>query len=158
MADEIGIAEQYAGRVFMSAKDGDGFSGLHQQRFVRGKFLERANDGMKTLPIPGCFSGSAIDDQVVRSFSDLRIEIVHQHAQGGLLLPALAGDLRSAGRFEWPFVGRRENGGVGGNRSHDRSTPILSHGESICTKAPCGLKCTVLFVEARPEAAIAPRK
>src|ERR1700722_3276744 len=158
MPDEIGIAEQYAGCVLVGAKDGYWFSGLHEERFVRGKFLERANDGMETFPVSRRFSGAAIDDQVVRFFSDLWIEIVHQHAKSGFLLPAFAGDLGSAGRFERTLVRRREKGGVGGNRSHKRSRPILSQGECICTKAPWGLKCTLLFIEARPEAAIAPRK
>ena len=49
---------------------------------------------MKTFPIPRRFSGAAVDDQIVRFFSDLRIEIIHEHAQRGFLLPTLAGDLR----------------------------------------------------------------
>src|ERR1700722_3364631 len=126
MADEIGIAEQYAGRVFMSAKDGDGFSGLHHQRFVRGKFLERANDGMKTFPIPCRFSRAAVDHQVGGFFRDLWIEIIQQHAKSGFLLPTLAGDLRSAGRLEWAFVRRREYGGLGGSWSHRRNANTIA--------------------------------
>ena len=43
-------------------------------------------------------AGAAVDDQLVRLLGDLRIEIVVQHAQGGFLVPALAGDLAAAGR------------------------------------------------------------
>jgi hypothetical protein len=107
MTYEIGIAQQYTRRVFMGAKDGHGLSGLYEQRLVSGKVRERANDGMKTFPIARRFSSAAIDDQIVRFFSDLWIQIVHQHAQGGFLLPAFAGDCGSAGRFEWTFVSRR---------------------------------------------------
>src|ERR1700686_2325571 len=110
MAYKIGIAQQYERRVSVSAKNSYGFSGLHEQRFVGGKILERANDGMETLPIPRRFSGAAIDHQVVRFFRGLRIEIIHQHAKSRFLLPTFAGDFGSARRFEWTFVSRRQPG------------------------------------------------
>src|ERR1700731_4640790 len=157
MTYQIGIAEQYARRVFVGAKDGYGFSGLYQQRFIRGKILQRANDGMKTLPIPRRFSCAAVYHQIVRFFSDLRIEIIHEHAQRGFLMPALAGDFGSARRFEWAFARVGQYRGFGRNWGHNRSTPILSQRESICTKPSCYLKCTLLFIEALPQAAIAPR-
>src|ERR1700737_2589303 len=108
MTYEIGIAEQYARRIFVSAKDGHGFSRLHEQGFIRAKILERANDGMKTFPISRHFSSAAIDDQIVRFFSNLWIEIIHQHPQRGFLLPPLAADFGSAGRFKWRLVRRRQ--------------------------------------------------
>src|ERR1700730_9345284 len=104
MTYEIGIAEQYARRIFVGAEDGYGFSRLYEQRFVRDEVLEGANDGMKTCPFPPSFTGPAIDDQIVGFFSDLGIEIIHEHAQRGFLLPTLAGDFGSAGRFEWTLL------------------------------------------------------
>jgi hypothetical protein len=38
-------------------------------------------------------TAAAVDDEVLRALGDLGIEVVVQHAKGGFLDPALAGDL-----------------------------------------------------------------
>ncbi len=44
----------------------------------------------KQSQLRAALPGAAIDDQIVGSLGHLRIEVIHQHAQGGFLLPALA--------------------------------------------------------------------
>ncbi len=56
-----------------------------------------------------------------------RIEVVHQHPQGGFLLPAAAGDLRAAGRAHGAGTGGR--GGSGGGRHGGYSTRPVSPGK-----------------------------
>src|SRR6185369_7669104 len=45
-------------------------------------------------------AGAAVDDEVVRPLRDLRVEVVHQHPQHGLLRPALAAELQPARRAD----------------------------------------------------------
>src|SRR6266404_8089547 len=66
------------------------------------------NNGMVAIPIAGGLAGSAIDHQIARSLPDLFVDIVHQHAHGGFLLPAFAGKSRAA---------RSADGRVGGSFS-----------------------------------------
>ena len=47
--------------------------------------------------LAGRAAGAAVDDQVLGVLGDLGVEVVHQHPQGGFLLPALATDLGAAG-------------------------------------------------------------
>ena len=82
----------------MRAEDAHRPARLHQQRLVVFERLQRAHDGVEALPVARRPAGAAIDDQVARVLADLRVEVVHQHAQGGFLLPALAGDLAAARR------------------------------------------------------------
>ena len=62
---------------------------------------------MVGLPTAGCAAGSAIDDQIARALGDFFVEIVHQHAHGGFLLPAFAGNAVAAGGAD------RRVGGLG---------------------------------------------
>jgi len=73
-------------------KDADRLAGLDEQRLVMLERRERAHDGIECGPITGRLSRSTVDDEVVGPLGHLRVEIVHQHAQGGLLRPALAGE------------------------------------------------------------------
>jgi len=80
----------------MSAKNSDGLAGLHEERFVIFERAQGSDDGVETFPIARGFSGAAIDDEIVGALGNIGIEIVHEHAQGGFLLPAFAGKLRAA--------------------------------------------------------------
>src|SRR5579863_9728047 len=82
----------------MCAKNADWLTGLHQQRLVVLQFPERAYDGVERSPIPRCAPGAAVDDQLIRLFSHLRIEVVHQHPERGFLMPALARDFAPSRR------------------------------------------------------------
>jgi len=50
---------------------------------------------VEILPGAGGFAGSAVDDEVRGVSGHLGIEVVHEHAKGGFLEPALAGNLHS---------------------------------------------------------------
>src|SRR4029077_1894013 len=53
-------------------------------------------------------TGPAIDDQVVRVLGDFPVEVVHEHPEGRLLLPATAGEV----------VPTRGANGAGTDRAH----------------------------------------
>ena len=48
-----------------------------------------ADDLLEALPVAGRLADTAVNDQVVGSLGDLRIEIVHDHPQGRLGQPGL---------------------------------------------------------------------
>ncbi|OPZ82200.1 MAG: hypothetical protein BWY77_00285 [bacterium ADurb.Bin431] len=93
MGNQHGVGDQYTRGILMGFEDGDRFARLHQEGLVIFKLPQRLYHGMKTLPVACGLAGSSVDDQLLGFFSDLRIEIVHQHAQGGFLNPALAAQL-----------------------------------------------------------------
>ena len=65
------------------------------------------DDRVEALPLPGGLAGAAVDDQLLGPLGHLRVEVVHQHPQGGLLRPALAGD---RGAASGPNFGDRGRG------------------------------------------------
>ncbi len=90
MPDQIGICDQDAGRVLVSLEDAGRLSRLHQKGLVVFQFAESRYDRMVGLPVARRFAAPAVDDQVLRPFGDLCVQVVHQHAQRGFLVPALA--------------------------------------------------------------------
>ena len=72
----------------------------------------------KAAQLAGRPAGAAVDDEVVGVLGDLRIEVVHQHPQGGFLRPAAAGQLGAARRAD------RTRAGIRGHaRKATRSDP-----------------------------------
>ena len=55
---------------------------------------QRRDDRVERLPVARRASRAAVHDEIVRPLGDVGIEVVHQHAQRGFLLPSLAGDAR----------------------------------------------------------------
>src|SRR5262249_16480942 len=87
-----------------------------------------ADDGVEGRPRPGRPARAAVDDERIRVLGYRRVEVVHQHTQGGLLLPALAAQLRPAGGANWSRS--RQRGGhdaaaAGTRRLSIRSSPNL---------------------------------
>src|SRR4051794_27579348 len=80
----------------MRAKLADRLSRLDEQSFVILEGSERTDDRIESLPATAGPAGAAINHELVGIFCDLRIEIVHEHAERCLLLPALAADLTPA--------------------------------------------------------------
>ena len=119
VADEIRIGDQDARRVGVRAKNSDWLAGLHQKRFVIFERAKRRDDGVETFPVARGFAASAVDDQVFRLLGDLGIEVVHQHAQRGFLLPAFAGK---------GIAARRAHGLIGGRFVRGE----LHHGRTPC--------------------------
>jgi len=76
----------------MRAKDRDRFARLHDERLVVVEVSQRVDDGVERRPAARGATRAAIDNQIVRPLGDLRVEIVHQHPECGLLRPSLAGE------------------------------------------------------------------
>src|SRR5205814_6518953 len=54
-------------------------------------------DLLEVSPVAAPAAVPAVDDEVVAALGDLRVEVVHHHPERGLLGPAEAGELGSAG-------------------------------------------------------------
>ena len=75
----------------MGAEDADRLARLHEQRLVGLELVEGAHDGVVGLPAARGLAGAAVDDEVFGMLGDLGVEVVHEHALGGLGAPALGG-------------------------------------------------------------------
>src|SRR5450755_3049632 len=82
----------------MRTKFANGLAGLHQKGFVVLKLSQRTHDRVISFPASRGAPGSSVDDQLIRIFCDLRIEIIHEHAHGGFLMPTFATHLAAARR------------------------------------------------------------
>jgi hypothetical protein len=104
VAYEVGVGDEHARRPRVRLENGNGFARLHKQRLVVFQLAQRLDDGFVAGPVARRFACPAIDHQVVRPLGHFRIQVVHQHAQRGFLLPALTGDgaaARRANRRMW---------------------------------------------------------
>ncbi len=79
----------------MGSKDPHRFAALYQQSFVVLQAPESVHDGVVALPVSGGLAPAPIDDEFFRRLRHVGVQIVHQHSQGGFLVPALAGKGRS---------------------------------------------------------------
>ena len=88
MRHQIGICDQHPRCILVSAKHADRFAGLNQQRFIVFKLFEAGDNLVKIIPCARCASDAAIDDQLVRVFRNVGMQIVHQHPQRCFRQPA----------------------------------------------------------------------
>src|SRR3954469_21973897 len=100
MAYQIGVRDENARSVIVSLEDANRLAGLDQKGLVVFQLAQRIDDGVEALPITGGLTRTTVDDQVLRPLRNLFVEVVVEHAQRCLLLPALAGDLVAAGCLE----------------------------------------------------------
>ena len=56
-----------------------------------------ADQGVEGRPVARRLAGAAVDDQVLRALGHVGVEVVHEHAQRGLLRPCLRGECGSSG-------------------------------------------------------------
>ena len=106
VADEIRIRDEDARGVRVRAENSNRLARLDEKRLVIFKRAERGDDSVKAFPVARRFASPAVDDQIFGFFSDLGIEIVHQHAQRSFLLPAFAGNGGAARRSDGLMPGR----------------------------------------------------
>src|SRR5512142_1463448 len=92
-ADEVRVRDEDARRPAMRTEDADRLARLDEERLVVLEPAELADDGVEGLPAPRCPPGPAVDDEMVRVLGHFGVEVVHQHAERRLLLPALAAQL-----------------------------------------------------------------
>ena len=84
---QVRISDEHARCVRMCAKYTDRLTGLHQQRLVFFQCLQRLDDGVIRIPVSSRLTDTTVDNQVLRSLRNIRIQIVHQHAQWGFGQP-----------------------------------------------------------------------
>ncbi|KAG1539395.1 hypothetical protein G6F50_014514 [Rhizopus delemar] len=73
----------------MGLEHADRLARLHQQGLVVVQVGERFDDLVIAVPIAGGAADAAIDHQFLGVLGHVRVEVVHQHAQGGFGQPAL---------------------------------------------------------------------
>ena len=93
LGDQQRVGDQNPRSPGVGPEDGYGFARLDQQRLVIVEALQGADDGPEALPVSGGLARPAVDDEVFGAFGYLGVEVVHEHAEGRLLVPALAGKL-----------------------------------------------------------------
>ena len=92
MGHEVGVCNEHSWRVAERSEDTHGFSRLHQQRLIVFQPAERFDNRVELFPAPGRPAGAAVDDQLAGILRHLFIEVVHQHAKSGFLVPSFARD------------------------------------------------------------------
>ena len=97
-ADEVAVRDQHARRARVRAEHGDRLAALHEQRLVVLERAQRAHDRVERLPVARRLPRAAVHHEIIRALGHLGIEVVHQHAQRGFLLPSLAGERGAARR------------------------------------------------------------
>ncbi len=110
VAHEVGVGDEHARRHVVCLEHADRLARLHEQRLVVLEAPQRRADDVERLPGARRLAGAAVDDEVVRALRHLGVEVVHEHAQGGFLLPAPAADL-GAPRGADETRARRPDGG-----------------------------------------------
>src|SRR3990172_1803104 len=137
-ADEIRVGDEDAGGVRVRPEHGDGLATLDQQRLVVLEGAERRDNRVEALPVARGLARAAVDDELARPFGHVGIEVVHQHAQGGFLLPALAADgtaARGADDSRFGLGGGGHQSGESKTRKPKRLTTEAVGGQLLTTEA-----------------------
>src|SRR5690606_35235932 len=79
-------------------EDADRLARLDQQALVVTETLQRGDDRLEALPVPGGLADAAVDHELRRVLGNLRIEVVHEHPQRRLGEPAARAEPVAAGR------------------------------------------------------------
>jgi hypothetical protein len=91
LRDEQAVGEEHARRVLVGFKDALGAAALDEEGLVVAEVAEAGDDAVIVGPRASGLAGAAIDDEVGGVLGHVGVEVVHQHAEGGLLRPTLAG-------------------------------------------------------------------
>ena len=95
VADQVGVGDQHPRRPLVGAQHADRLAGLHEHRLVvRAASVRVRTIASKRAPVAGGPAGAAVDDEVVGALGDLGVEVVLQHPQRRLGLPAPGGQRR----------------------------------------------------------------
>ena len=96
LGNEIAVRDQHARGPLVGLHDPHRLARLYEERLVPLERAQLTDDRVERRPRTGRTTGAAVDDQVLGALRDLGIEVIHQHPQGGFLLPALAGQAGAA--------------------------------------------------------------
>src|SRR5699024_5812496 len=87
---QMSIRDKHAGSFFVGFKYSHRLPALNQHSFIIFQTFERFYYLVIAFPIASRLSPAAIDNQLLRLFSNRRIKIIHQHAQRCFLMPPFA--------------------------------------------------------------------
>jgi hypothetical protein len=86
---QVGVGEKDAGCILVGLEDADRLARLDEQGLIFLQSLKRLNDLVVGRPVAGGATYTAIDDQALRVFGNLIVQIVHQHANSSFGRPML---------------------------------------------------------------------
>ena len=104
MRDQVGVGDQHARRVGMGPEHADRLARLDAEGLVVAQRLERLDQHVVAAPVARRPADAAVDHQLFRALGDLGIEVVHQHPQRRLGLPAPGVELGAARRPDLALV------------------------------------------------------
>jgi hypothetical protein len=93
---QVGVGDEHARRLLVRAEHAHRLPALHQHRLVVLQAAQGVDDGVVAVPVARRLARPAVDDELLGLLGHLGIEVVHEHPEGGLLVPALAGELGAA--------------------------------------------------------------
>jgi len=96
-ADEVGVGNDDARGEVVGGKDADGLAGLDEERVFRAKALQFAHDGVEAVPVARGAANASVYHEVLRALGDFGVEIVHEAAESGFLLPTTTAEGGAAG-------------------------------------------------------------
>src|SRR5205823_10242761 len=106
---------QDARRARVRAENGDRLAALDEQRLVGLELEQCRDDRTQRVVTAGGAAGAAVDDEPGRVFGHLGVEVVAEHPQRRLLVPALAVQLGTArSMYRGQVADERLDQGVGG--------------------------------------------
>ena len=124
LRDEVGVGEEDSRRPLVGLHHADRLARLDEQRLVVLQGRKRTEDRIEARPVAGGLAVAAVHDELFRMFGHLRIEVVLDHAERGLLGPALTRERRAPRCPDDPATGPRTRRGT-------RTCPIGSHGRTL---------------------------
>ena len=105
-ADEVRVGDQHARGVFVGQDDADRLAGLDQEGLVVRERLQFGYDAIERRPVTRRLSTPAVDDEFLRAFRHLGIEVIHQHPQRTFRLPAARIEAAASGRANHGMIGQ----------------------------------------------------
>ncbi len=101
---QVGVGDQDARRVGMGPEHADGLARLHAEGLVVVQPLQGLDQDVVAAPVARRPADAAIDHQLLRALGDLGIEIVHQHPERRLGLPAPCVELPAPRRADHALI------------------------------------------------------
>ena len=90
------VGQQHPWGAGMGTEDSDRLAGLDEQRLVPLELDQGSHDRAQRLGVSGGAARTAVDDQPGGILGDLGVEVIQEHAQRRLLMPALTAKLRAS--------------------------------------------------------------
>ncbi len=97
LGHQVGVGDQHPRCIFVRAEHAHRLAALHQQRLVGPQRLQAGQDRLEAVPVARRLADAAVDHQRVGVLGHLGVEVVLDHAVGGLDQPVGARDLAAAG-------------------------------------------------------------